>query len=1161
LAIVLRQWQFLAFTALSPLMVMGQATSDRLSSRRANRVARRAYDSATTLARQQVTSALAEERVRRYEEAPSLAEIVDIAARRRPGLWQRAGGDTDALQIRLGRGDVLSEVQVIGGVAPTVATDVPVCLGLAETRVLGICGPRNLTTGLARSIVAQSSVQLGPNDLRVVVIAPHRAQEWSWVRWLPHVTAGDATCRATVGLDDDQAGQRIVESAVAPAASTGRTLLVVDEAPNLRALAATTTLLTATPPRTSIVWCAPKPDDLPAECTTVITLHAAPGPHLQMDRAGVAAALAATPDLLAVDVAATIARSVAAIRTEAKSESVDLPRHLRWEDLNSIDLNDPDSAAPQLVCGWQRPASTAITLGVDDRGPVSIDLCADGPHALIAGTTGSGKSELLVSLIACLAVGNRPDELALLLLDHKGGAALGRCARLPHAIGLVTDLDGESTQRALLSLGAELRRRETVLAAAGASDLVAYRKLSLRDEPLPRLVIVVDEFAALAQEHPEFISGLVGIAARGRSLGVHLILATQRPDGVVSADIRANTRLRICLGVAREQESRDVIDSPAAAAISRATPGRGYLQVGPGDLRQFQAAHVGAARVDRSAVRVVLDPVEMLGDPVARAGEASTAESDLDVLIDAAIKASDELGCTASTAPWLPPLPAELPLSALGSAAAGRQAPWGLIDLPVEGKQVALTIDGDSGHTCLVAGAPRSGRTTAAITWVTAVAARLSPDQLEVWAIDGAAGLAALARLPHCGAVLPARDAERVGALLEYLEHEVARRRERPAASDPVLLLVIDSLEGLTNHTGEHDAGESIEQVARLARDAASVRLHLFITGGRALLAGRIAALATERIVLRLPDPTDFLLIGLSSRQLPSSLPPGRGLRAADCTLVQIAVADSATTERARDWRAPARPIRRFEPMPTRVPLADVRVPTADRIDRLDQLALGADADSLAPVLVTRADIAGAFLALGPPGSGRSTALALLAYQLAALPGDRRVAISCPTRSPVARNLRCVFLPRDDQDHAVAILDSLCNGPAGPPDVFVDDVDLLPDGPLLAELETLLGRGSGADQVIALAATIDAAASSFRGPLALARRAKTGVLLWPSGPHDGDVFGLRLQRRAHDPEPPGRGWFARLGRGCRIQLADPGPGGSQPRTEFELSALGERCRE
>ena len=217
-----------------------------------------------------------------------------------------------------------------------------------------------------------------------------------------------------------------------------------------------------------------------------------------------------------------------------------------------------------LLAGGPDVGTTNVLVGSASDAGFVVDIARDGPHALIAGTTGSGKSEFLQTLVASLACANRPDELTFVLVDYKGGAAFGACEALPHTVGVVTDLDGRLVERALASLRAELKRREATLAAAGAPNLEVFRA---GGGALARLIIVVDEFASLAEELPDFVGGLVGIAQRGRSLGVHLVLATQRPEGVVNADIRANTNLRICLGVVRESESRDVIDAVDAARI------------------------------------------------------------------------------------------------------------------------------------------------------------------------------------------------------------------------------------------------------------------------------------------------------------------------------------------------------------------------------------------------------------------------------------------------------------------------------------------------------------------------------------------------------------------------------------------------------------------
>ena len=273
-------------------------------------------------------------------------------------------------------------------------------------------------------------------------------------------------------------------------------------------------------------------------------------------------------------------------------------------------------------------------------GPVVVDLAVDGPHALVAGTTGAGKSELLQTLVCSLALANRPDELTFLLVDYKGGAAFRGCAGLPHVVGVVTDLDGHLTTRALTSLTAELRRRERLLAAEGASSLEAYQRLRANQPALsavPRLVIVIDEFRVLAEELPDFVHGLVRLAAVGRSLGVHLVLATQRPGGIVSADIRANVSLRIALRVRDRTDSVDVLDAPDAASIDASTPGRASLRGATTPLTRFQSARVTGGPGEGARLTVTPAPSSaggwVLPPRVTTAAQATRDRSDLDHIV------------------------------------------------------------------------------------------------------------------------------------------------------------------------------------------------------------------------------------------------------------------------------------------------------------------------------------------------------------------------------------------------------------------------------------------------------------------------------------------------------------------------------------------------
>ena len=274
-------------------------------------------------------------------------------------------------------------------------------------------------------------------------------------------------------------------------------------------------------------------------------------------------------DGISVELARGLALALAPVRDADARRSEGVADGVTLLDL--LDCEEPDG---DWVLGrWDAASGLGAVVGAAAGGSLSVDLRADGPHGLVAGMTGAGKSELLQTLITALAVSHPPNRLAFLLVDYKGGAAFKDCVRLPHTVGLVTDLDAHLTQRALASLNAELQRRERILREAGAKDLADMESQDADGAP-PSLLIVIDEFATLAKEVPDFVDGVVDVAQRGRSLGVHLLLATQRPSGVVSENIRANTNLRIALRVNEAAESSDVIGAPDAARIPRDRPGR-----------------------------------------------------------------------------------------------------------------------------------------------------------------------------------------------------------------------------------------------------------------------------------------------------------------------------------------------------------------------------------------------------------------------------------------------------------------------------------------------------------------------------------------------------------------------------------------------------------
>ena len=358
-----------------------------------------------------------------------------------------------------------------------------------------------------------------------------------------------------------------------------------------------------------VVWLAPTTTLLPAACRVFLEVTGREG---RVGNVGyVSEGKLITPvavDAISLEQTLAAARSLAPVEDSGTpvDDDSDLPRTVslltltgtelarshqavieRWGESRSILTGPFAPATPH-----RKPGNLRAIVGQSAQGTFSLDLRADGPHALVGGTTGAGKSELLQAWILGMAAAHSPQRVTFLLVDYKGGSAFRDCVELPHTVGLVTDLSPHLVRRALASLSAELRYREHLLARHRAKDLVELERRGEVDAP-PSLVIVVDEFAALVQEVPEFVEGVVNVAQRGRSLGLHLILATQRPAGVIKDNLRANTNLRLALRVADENDSSDVLGSTVAAYFDPALPGRAVSKSGPRRLTPFQTGYAG----------------------------------------------------------------------------------------------------------------------------------------------------------------------------------------------------------------------------------------------------------------------------------------------------------------------------------------------------------------------------------------------------------------------------------------------------------------------------------------------------------------------------------------------------------------------------------------
>jgi S-DNA-T family DNA segregation ATPase FtsK/SpoIIIE len=1200
MAYFLHQVYLLAIAGLSPVMLLGSQLGERRQSRKTAKRRAAAYREHKARIEHDAWEALEAERAERVHQFPDPATVLSIAAGPRRRLWERRRTDPDYLVLRVGTADLPSAVELTDPEQDEHRRQViwripeaPVTISLPERGVIGVAGPRDTPRAVARWLVAQAAVLHSPNDLRIYLLTDSSGKaSWQWACWLPHCRpqAGQDSVML-IGNDAESVATRIAEllaliSARQQAAANAAQrearfrpdiVVVFDGSRKLRMLPGAVQLL-QDGPRVGIYAVCLDSDEqfLPAECQAVVVMGR-DGVRVQQAKAETLPRI--RPDGVQPDWCVRLARSIAPIRdvSDADSASV-LPESARLLDV--LGLEPP--AAMVIAGRWRGGGrSTFAVIGESYDGPFGIDIKKDGPHALIAGTTGSGKSELLQTIVASLAVANRPDELTFVLIDYKGGSAFADCAHLPHTVGMVTDLDPHQVARALGSLTAELTRREHLLAAVGAKDIEAYQLLvdKQQAQPLPRLVIVIDEFASLVRELPDFVTGLVNIAQRGRSLGIHLILATQRPSGVVSQDIRANTNLRIALRVTDPAESADVIGVPDAASIAQSTPGRAYVRLGHASLVPFQTARVGGRRpgTDPAATaRPWLAPLHWtsLGKPEpARPTDETHQEAeitDLTVLVEEIRKAAGQLRISVPHSPWLAPLPSSLLLHDLMPAArenkpaAGGTHPcvFGLLDLPASQQQQPAVLDPATFAHLMAAGAPQSGRSQLLRTIAGTLALAHSAADVHLYGIDcGNGALLPLTELPHCGAVVSRTQAERATRLLKRLAAELSRRQELLAAAGfadireqraavppqerlPHVFVLLDRWEGFTSTLGELEAGSLTEVLTRLLSEGASAGMHLVMTGDRSLLTGRISALCEEKLVFKLAEKEDYRLAGLNPRDLPDDLPPGRAFRTGSGTELQAALlAPDATGHgqtaalqviaahcRSRDAavQATQRPFR-VDVLPPHVSFAEawqLRPASAGPLWAM----VGVGGDTLAAVGPDLASGTPCFIVAGPAKSGRSTILLSMARSL--LAAGTPVVLATPRPSPLRSLagapgvLRLFDAPALGAEELAAALGSF----TGPCVVLIDDAELLRDCDAGSELSRLIAFGADAGRALVFAGEAEGLGIGFSGWQVEAKRARRGCLTAPAVLPEGDLIGMRLSRDLIG-QPP------RLGR-CLLNTGD-----------------------
>ncbi|MBK8867262.1 MAG: hypothetical protein IPN45_04185 [Actinomycetales bacterium] len=567
----------LLFFLMMPLMVIGAAVEQRISSKREFRQLMAEFREDVGKIADRIREEQVIERAVRQEMHLDGAECVDAIVQRSPRLWFRRIDEPRYLELRArlrtlpslcvtempkvgrSRAEAWLELEkLLTGL--DLISDVPIAVRPLIDGAVGIAGPRGHALGVARSLVLQAVALHSPAEVSVASFASTKtARDWDYLKWLPHVNsphsplgtehlaASAPECAALADALEDLIESRLGQGSGPnlEARQSSYVLLIVEgDAPIDRSR------LVALAERgqgkgVAVLWVAEGQPRLPAVCSTYVVVEGdgtvgyvrrfetVTPVRLESCDAHTAATAARllSPVIDAgvpSDDASDLPRAVSFV-TLAGSEIANSPNGVieRWSESRSI-LTGPFASEPS-----RRQANLRALIGQSALGAFSVDLRSEGPHALVGGTTGSGKSELLQAWILGMAAAHSPQRVTFLLVDYKGGSAFRECANLPHTLGdVVTDLSPHLVRRALISLSAELRYREHLLATYKAKDLIELERRGEVNAP-PSLVIIVDEFAALVQEVPDFVDGMVNVAQRGRSLGLHLILATQRPAGVI----------------------------------------------------------------------------------------------------------------------------------------------------------------------------------------------------------------------------------------------------------------------------------------------------------------------------------------------------------------------------------------------------------------------------------------------------------------------------------------------------------------------------------------------------------------------------------------------------------------------------------------------------
>jgi S-DNA-T family DNA segregation ATPase FtsK/SpoIIIE len=1110
----------LAFSLMSPLMNMAAGSQKTRQVKRQWKQGDQKYREQLNTLRGKMREKVEEQHALSLLKDPNNTDLQAFISEH-THLWERRPDDPDFLEVRVGLGThpftieiqvpeldvthpMLAEVQNLQQEFALVK-DVPCSVPLTRVKSLGITGPRQVVADFARGFLCQIAALHSPEDVRILGLFPaSQQQDWVWLKELPHTlplkqsklerlfAAGQEEADLLLNMLLEELSQRATRGdgeTPAPPPTTGNSetplphlvVMVHDYIEARKHPALNSAFKLGEQLGVSIIYLVAQEQAVPGECRGVVRIL--DQNNLNYAAAGFAGETLQNvrPDIMEVAMARSIARELAPMQIAIEGDdTADLPGNVRLLDLLGIDYADHLNVEQW----WSSPpfGRLRVPMGTGLNGTVWIDFNdnAHGPHGIVAGTTGAGKSELLSSLIVGLALTHHPHLVNFVLVDFKGGAAFKPFEKIPHTVGMVSDLSGRLTERALHALKSELRRREHILAGANARKIVQYQALRAQNplayQPLPNLFIIIDEFAELAKEHPTFMEGLVSVVQKGRSLGVHLILATQKPTGAVNPNIWSNLKFRICLRVASVQDSRDMLGRSEAGLLPFSVPGRAYFQVGTEVFELLQSARISQkARVSNESL--ILAKQAPIG---------AEEVTDQKVLMDLIEPYSATIGADLFR-PWPDPLPNRIslqeinaqqdlspPVEPTGAAESGAPQPrygWltcpvGLVDLPVEQRQEPLMLDmaRQGGHV-LVAGASGSGKSVFLRTLITSLAQTHTPAQLHMYLVDyGGQALRIFEKLPHVGGIFGESDGEYICRLLRKLHGIIEerknicrdqqiddflsyqrRRQEKPSLPElPGVVLVIDKFIEF-----KQAFDKEMDMLLAIARFGRTYGVYLVLSADRPVtVSSQLMSLIDLRIGLRLVELTDSLIfLGKSDAVYLDPAVPGRGYRRGQ-TLEEAQIALPAAgddddeqnrflgelvAEIAKEVEGDGNSAPPIQLLPEYVHIDDFLVEAAFGDTQSQRacgmlLRVGIEDLSLQPIALELSVDTPHALVAGGPGSGRTGVLQSCLMILASTPGyadTKVILVDFRRTSRPMRRLPNIWQYADSEEKLVAAINKL----------------------------------------------------------------------------------------------------------------------------------------